>query len=159
MRKIPTIFLQGVIFLIGVATLALLIWLPTTEGRATNLDLFSIYADPFILYGYGTSTLFFSALYNAFKLLGYIGQNKAFSTKSLKALRNIKHHAILFSLFIVVAGVYIKLGHNQDDDPAGFLGLCAIATFIAIVIATAAAVFERLIQKAIEIKSENDLTI
>lgn len=45
--------------------LIILIWFPLTEGRATHLDLFSTYADPFILYGYGASIAFFVALYNA----------------------------------------------------------------------------------------------
>jgi hypothetical protein len=34
-----------------------------------------------------------------------------------------------------------------------------IATFASIVIATAAAVFERVLQNAVDIKSENDLTV
>jgi hypothetical protein len=32
-------------------------------------------------------------------------------------------------------------------------------TFISIIIATAAAVFERTLQSAVELKSENDLTV
>ena len=76
MKRISTAFLQTVIVLIGIVALIILIWFPLTEGRATHLDLFSTYADPFILYGYGASMAFFVALYNAFRLLGYIGQNK-----------------------------------------------------------------------------------
>ena len=52
MKQISIVFLQAVIVLIGMVILAILIWLPLTEGRATNLDLFTIYADKFILYGY-----------------------------------------------------------------------------------------------------------
>lgn len=58
MKRISTVFLQAVIILIGIVALVILIWFPLTEGRATNLDLFSIYADPFILYGYGASIAF-----------------------------------------------------------------------------------------------------
>jgi hypothetical protein len=46
MKRISIIFLQAVIVLIGIAALAILIRLPLTEGRAANLDLFSIYFDP-----------------------------------------------------------------------------------------------------------------
>src|SRR5690348_1197059 len=159
MKRIPTLFLQAVIVLIGLVVLAALIGLPLTEGRATNLDLFSIYADPFILYGYATSIAFFIALYKAFKLLGYIGQNKVFSPGSVKALKSIKRCAIVLSVLIVLAGVYVRLFHSKDDDPAGFLALCIVTTFVAIVIATAAAIFEKLLQNAIDMKSENDLTI
>ncbi len=77
-EKISTIFLQVVVVLIGIVALAIMIRFPLTEGRAANLDLFSIYADPFIIYGYLASIAFFVALYQAFKLLGYIGQNKVF---------------------------------------------------------------------------------
>src|SRR5687767_1728672 len=86
MKQRSTIFLQVVIVLIGILALAIMIRFPLTEGRAANLDLFSIYSDPFILYAYAASIPFFIALYKAFKLLGYIGQNKAFSLNSARAL-------------------------------------------------------------------------
>jgi hypothetical protein len=136
-----------------------MIRLPLTEGRATNLDLLSIYADPFLVYVYLASIAFFVALYQAFKLLGYIGQNKVFSLNSVKALRTIKYCAILLSILIVMAGLYIRMFHAKGDDPAGFLAMCIVTTFISIVIATAAAVFEKTLQSAVDIKSENDLTI
>ena len=91
MKRISTIFLQAVIVLISIVALAILIWFPLTEGRATNLDLFSIYFDPFILYGYATSIAFFVALYKAFILLGYIRQNKVFSSNTVKNLKSIKY--------------------------------------------------------------------
>ena len=158
MKKSSTIFLQVVIVLIGIGALALMLRFPLTEGRAVNLDLFSIYADPFIVYMY-LAIAFFVALYQAFKLLGYIGQNKVFSLSSVKALRNIKYCAIVLSILIVMAGLYIRIFHAKDDDPAGFLAMCIVTTFISILIATAAAVFERTLQNAVDLKSENDLTV
>ena len=159
MKKSSTIFLQVVIVLIGIVVLAIMIRFPLTEGRATNLDLFSIYADPFILYAYLASIAFFVSLYQAFKLLGYIGQNKVFSLNSVKALRTIKYCAITLAGSIVMAGIYIRIFHATEDDPAGFLALCIVTTFISIVVATAAAVFERTLQSAVDLKSENDLTV
>ena len=161
MKKSSTIFLQVVVVLIGIVALAIMIRFPLTEGRATNLDLFSIYADPFIIYGYLVSIAFFIALYQAFKLLGYIRQNKVFSLESVKSLRNIKHCAIVLSCLIVIAAIYIRVSFNgnADDDPAGFIAVSIVATFISIVVATAAAVFERTLQSAVEIKSENDFTV
>ena len=148
MKRGLILFLQAVIVALGVVALAIMIRFPLTEGRAANLDLFSIYADPFIVYGYLASIAFFVALYQAFKLLGYIGQNKAFSLNSVKALRNIKYCAIILSILIVMAGLYIRIFHAEGDDPAGFLALCIVTTFISIVIATAAGVFERTLQSA-----------
>jgi hypothetical protein len=154
-----TKFLQAVIVLIAVVALVLMIRLPLTEGRAANLDLFSIYADPFILYGYVASIAFFIALYKAFKLLGYVGQNRIFSSNSVNTLRSIKYCAIALSILIIAAAGYIKISHNKNDDPAGFIAMCIIITFVCIVVATVAAIFEKVLQNAIDIKSENDLTI
>ena len=159
MKRVSIIFLQVVIVLIGIVALAILIRFPLTEGRAANLDLFTIYFDPFILYGYAASIAFFVALYKAFKLLGYIGQNKVFSSNSVKTLKSIKYCAIILSILIMLAGLYIRLFHNKEDDPAGFLAICIVTTFVSIVFATAAAIFEKLLQNAIDMKSENDLTI
>ena len=149
--------------LIGIVALFIMIRFPLTEGRAVNLDLFSIYADPFIVYGYLASIAFFVALYQAFKLLGYIGQNKVFSLSSVKASRTIKYCAIILSFLIVIAAIYIRISFSvksvTDDDPAGFMAVSIVTTFISIVIATVAAVFEKTLQSAIDIKSENDLTV
>ena len=136
-----------------------LIRFPLTEGRAVNLDLFSIYFDPVILYMYVASVPFFVALYQAFKLLGYIGQNKVFSLSSVKALRIIKYCAIAIAGFVVLGEIGLMLTQSGQDDAAGPMALGVIITFISIVIATAAAVFEKLLQSAIAIKSENDLTV
>lgn len=159
MKRASTIFLQALIVLIGISTLAFLIRLPLTEGRAANLDLLSIYSDPFILYGYSASIFFFVGLYQAFKLLGYIGLNKVFSSNSIETLKKIKYCAIALGILIVAAGLYIKNFHHKDDDPAGFLAICIVTTFACFVVATAATIFKQKLQNAIDMKSENDLTI
>ena len=156
MKKSSTIFLQVDIVALGIVALAIMIRFPLTEGRAVNLDLFSIYSDPFIMYGYLASIPFFVALYQAFTLLGYIQQNKVLSLSSVKALRNIKYCAIILSASIVMAVLFIMTSHNKDDDPAGFIAIGILTTFISIIIATAAAVFERTLQSAVDIKSAKD---
>jgi hypothetical protein len=160
MKKSSTIFLQVVIILIGIGALALMLWEPHIEGRNAHATLFEIYfKDPFLAYAYIASISFFVALYQAFKLLGYIGQNKVFSLNSVKALRTIKYCAIVLSILILMAALYIRIFHAKDDDPAGFIAVCIVTTFISIVIAAAAAVFEKTLQSAVDIKSENDLTV
>ena len=158
-KKISTVFLQVVVVLISMVALAILIVFPTKEGRAENLDLFHIYADPLILYSYAASIAFFVALYKAFNLLGYIGRNQVFSIDSVKTLKGIKYCAIILGISIVLAGVYIRIFHSAEDDPAGFIAMCILTTFACIVVATAAAIFEKILQNAVDIKSENDLTI
>ena len=150
MKRGSIIFLQIVVVLIGFVALAIMVRFPLTEGRATNLDLVSIYADPFLVYGYLASIAFFVALHQAFKLLGYIGQDKVFSLNSVKALRAIKHCVIVLGILIVMAGLYIRIFHAKDDDPAGFLAVCVVTTFISIVVAATADVFERILQSAVD---------
>lgn len=159
MKKKSIIFLQAVILLIGIIAAAILIRLPLTEGRAANLDLLGIYSDPFILYGYAASIAFFVTLYKAFRLLGYIRQHKVFSSDTIKALKSIKYCAMILSGLIVAAGIYIRIFHHKEDDPAGFLAICIVTAFASIVVATAAAIVEKVLQNAIDIKSENDMTI
>ena len=135
-----------------------LIWFPQLEGRAAHLDLVSIYMDPLIIYAYIGSIPFFIASYQALALLGHIDSNKIFSQPSVNAVRNIKYCAITLSGFIVLGILYIRLT-VINDDPAGVTALGIFTTFAAIVIATAAAVFQKLLQNAVDIKSENDLTV
>ena len=108
MKRSSTIFLQVVIVLIGIGALALLLWEPHLEGRNTHATLFEIYfKDPFLAYAYLASIPFFVALYQAFKVLGYAGQNKVFSQAAVKALRTIKYCAIAIIGFVAVSVIFM----------------------------------------------------
>ena len=158
MKKGSTIFLQVIIVLIGVGALTLLLWEPHLEGRNAHATLFQIYFnDPFLAYAYIGSISFFVALYQAFKVLGYVGQNKVFSQAAVKALRTIKYCAIAIIGFVAVGEIFIML--NKSDDRAGGVFMGVLITFGSVVIATAAAMFARILQSAVDIKSENDLTV
>lgn len=159
MKKGSTIFLKGVLVLVALLTLFLLILLPKVEGRAADLDLLHIYADPFIIFGYIVSIPFFVVLFQAFRLLGYIGQNNIFSTSSVHALRTIKISASAFALLMIMALVYIRVVYDRNDDPAGFIAIGVIATFVAAVVATTAGIFEKTTQKGVDLQSEHDLTV
>lgn len=159
MKRTSIIFLQAVIALIGILALVLLIRFPMLEGRAANLTLWEIYSDPFILFGFVASVPFFVALFKAIRLLAFISQDKLFTSTALNTLKHIRYCAMIVGVSIVLAGLYIAVFHHKDDDPAGFLGMCIITTFISVTVATAIAVLERLLQRAVNLKSENDLTI
>ena len=90
MKKSSTVFLQVVIMLIGIVALAIMIRFPLTEGRAINLDLFSIYSDPFIIYGYIAFIAFFIVLYQAFKLLGIYRAKQSILTKLCESFKDYK---------------------------------------------------------------------
>ena len=155
---VPTIFLQAVIVLIGIGALAVMLWEPNIEGRNAHATLFEVYfKDPFLAYAYVASIPFFVALYQAFKILGYAGQNKVFSPTAVKALRTIKYCAIAIIGFVAVGEMFIMLGDSDDRAGGVFMGI--LITFGSIVVAAAAAMFERILQNAVDIKSENDLAV
>lgn len=158
MKRGSTLFLKVVLLIIAIAALTGMIIFPQTEGKAANLDLFSIYSDPLIIYSFIASIPFFFGLYQAFKLLNLIDDNKAFSQKAVNTLRNMKLASVGLIGFILIALIWIRFFAN-GDDPAGPMAVGIVQTFAIAVIGTAAAVFQKLLQNAVDIKSENDLTV
>lgn len=158
MKKGSTLFLKLVICLVAILAFVGMIWFPQTEGRAANLDLISIYADPLIVYAYIASIPFFVGLYQAFKLLNFIDANKAFSQGAVNTLRNMKFASFAVIGFIVLAIFYIRF-FVKGDDSAGPIALGIYLSLAFGVIATAAGIFQKLFQNAVDIKSENDLTV
>ncbi len=91
-KRSSTVFLQIVIVLIGIDALAFMLWEPNIEGRNAHSTIFEVYfKDPFLAYAYIAAIPFFVALYQAFKVLGYAGQNQVFSQAAVNALRTIKY--------------------------------------------------------------------
>jgi hypothetical protein len=158
MKKSSTIFLQVVIVLIGIGALVLLLWEPHLEGVNAHASFFQVYLDPFIALVYAGSIPFFIALYQAVKVLGYAGHNKIFSQAAVNALRTIKYCALAIIGFVVAEEIFIMLNHGSDDAAGGvFMGV--LITFGSIVVAAASAMFERILENAVDIKSENDLVV
>jgi hypothetical protein len=158
MKQGSTLFLKIAVFIIGTPVLALCIFgLPWLANNSVNPDYAHILY-PILIIMYVSVIPFFVALYQAFKLLNYIDKNKAFSELSVKALKNIKYCAITISGLYVVGMPFFYILAELDDAPGIMLiGLGII--FASTIIAVFAAVLQRLLQEAIDIKSENDLTI
>jgi hypothetical protein len=158
MKRTSTAFLQIVIVIIGVGALAFLLWEPHIEGRNAHATVFEVYfKDPFLALVYIGSIPFFVGLCQGYKVLGYAGRNQIFSQAAVKALRTIKFCAVAIIAFVAVGEIFI-LTNDSDDRPPGVV-MGVLITFGSIVIATAAATFERILQKAADLKSENDLTV
>jgi hypothetical protein len=157
MKRSSTIFLQIVIVLIGIGALAFMLWEPHVEGVNAHATLFEMYFNLFVAYVYIASIPFFVALYQAFRVLGYAGQNQVFSQEAVKALRTIKYCALAMIGFVAISVIFM-IGGDRDDRPGGTF-MRILITFPSIVVATAAAMFERILQNAVDLKSENDLTV
>lgn len=159
MKRSATVFLQVVTVLVGLGALALLLWEPQIEGRNANATIFQIYFnDPFLAYVYAGSIPFFVALHQAFQVLGYAGRNQVFAAAAVKSLRTIKYSALATIALLAGAEVFLLLGSGDDDRAGGVIMGIGIA-FAFIVVAAGAATFERILQSAVELKSETDLTV
>lgn len=156
MRKNSTLFLKIVIVTLGISALAFLLWEPHLEGRNVNATIFQMYFnDPFLAYAYLASIPFFVALYQVFRLLGYIGEDNVFTLNSLRTLRIIRRCVTTLVGFTVTAEAYLFIAQPDDDIAGGvFVGLLIILVFGVIV--SVVAMFERILQDAVDIKFESD---
>ncbi|WP_043930579.1 DUF2975 domain-containing protein [Bacillus sp. EB01] len=158
MKRGSTLFLRLALFLIGTPVLAFgsfgLYWLMRNPANPEYAHI--LY--PIVIGMYVSAIPFFTALYQAFKLLGFIDKNKAFSDLSVHALRKIKISAMVFSGIYVVILPFVFMVAELDDAP-GLVIVGMVPVFAGLVIAVFAAVLHRLLKEAIDIKSENDLTV
>ncbi|QHA90867.1 DUF2975 domain-containing protein [Bacillus sp. N1-1] len=160
MKKVTTLFLKIAVILLGVPVLALCIFLvPEIADLSAELfpEFILIKVLVYIVFD-GSAIPFYFALYQAFKLLHYIDKNKAFSDLSVKALKKIKYCAITISILHVLALPMFYLFAEVDDAP-GVVIVGLVVPFASMVIAVFDAVLQKLLQEAIFIKSENDLTV
>ncbi|PEL07686.1 DUF2975 domain-containing protein [Bacillus sp. AFS017336] len=160
MKQGSTLFLKIVVMLIGIPVLALCIFIvPEIANYAAKLyPKIALMKYLIFIDLYAAAIPFYFALYQAFKLLIYIDQNKAFSELSVNALKNIKLSAIAISVLYVLGLPLFYLIADMDDAP-GIIVIGMILIFASMVIAVFAAVLQRLLKEAIDIKSENDLTV
>ena len=158
-RKLLTIFaeisfLKAVIVLIGLGVLALCVFVLPAGIRSDQTGAYR----PILAGFYVPAIPFFVALYQALKLLGFIEKNKAFSEFSVSALKKIKYCALIISVLFTVSMPYIFYVAELDDAP-GVALIGFVIIFASFVIGVFAAVLQKLIQNAVDIKSENDLTV
>lgn len=158
MKKGSTLFLRFVVIVLGLIIFGIaFVGLPWVIGEVKEyypkIVLYPIVAGMYI-----TAIPFYFALFQVWELLGLIDDNYAFSYESVDSLRKIKISAY------AIAGIYtlmlpILYIIAEVDDAPGILAIPLIVTFAAMVIAVFAAVLEKLLREAVNIKSDNDLTI
>lgn len=154
MKQVSTLLLKAVIVLIGLGVLAIcLVALP----YALITDVTGYYR-PIVIGMYVPAIPFFIALWQGLKILNLIDTNEAFSERAVNALKTIKYCGFAISVIYVLGMPYIFYAANLDDAPGVVLIACIIVGS-SFIIASAAALFQKLFQNALDIKSENDLTV
>jgi hypothetical protein len=158
MKLGSTLFLKIAVILMGLPVLALGIFgvfflINNPVNSEYDQILYPLFAGMYL-----SAIPYFGALFQAFKLLSYIDKNQAFSELSVTALKNIKFCAIAFSGLYVAILPFVYVVAELDDAP-GLILVGGVPIFASLVIAVFAAVLQRLLREAIDIKSENDLTV
>jgi hypothetical protein len=154
MKPVSTLFLKGVLIVMALAVAGFCLIVLPIGIRAEDSGMYR----PILIGLYVPAIPFFVALWQSFKLLNLIDGNKAFSEASVKAFKAIKYCGVSISALFLAGMPFIFSAADKDDAPGVVLiGLIIIGA--SFVIAVFAAVLQKLIQSAIEIKSENDLTV
>lgn len=158
MQRGPTIFLRITILLIGITVLALCVfWLPWLANyTATMYPEFSHLKYPVLFGLYLTAIPFIFALFQALRLLKQIEINHVFSLISVKTLKQIKFSAITISILYAIGSIYM-VTQSALHPSIAIIGLIII--FASLAVAVIASVIEKLLKRAVDFKSENDLTV
>lgn len=154
-----TTFLKVIIFLAGIAVLALCIWLPEIAIRDAKVHPDTAYfLIPFLVCAYGFCIAFSVALYQAYKLLTYIEKNNAFSELSLKSLKIIKKCAftVIFFILLGIVSLRVLAKVTGGDDAAGPISLCLMGILATSIIAAIVDVLQKPLKNILELKPEND---
>lgn len=152
--------MRAAVLLIGAGVLALCVFALPAMWRGGSEE-FPVASNAFLLIiigMYATAVPFFIALWQTLKLLGNIDRGQAFSPSSVTALRNIKRCAATIAV-LYVGGVPLLVPIAEAEDAPGLVVIGMAIASAPLVVAVFAAVLQKLLQHAMEIKSENDLTV
>ncbi|WP_338780569.1 DUF2975 domain-containing protein [Metabacillus sp. FJAT-52054] len=151
-------FLKITIFIIGLTILSLCIFLlPNLARDAAVMDPENAYLKIPVLMGlYLTAIPFFLALYQALKILNYIKRKDAFTDLSVISLGYVRNCAMAIIVLYVIGMIMLTV-LNALHPGIALLGIVII--FASLVIAVFSAILQELLRNAIQLKSENELTV
>lgn len=101
---------------------------------------------------------YFIGLIYAWRLLTLIDKGLAFSLASAKTIRAVTVCAGIISAVYIASLPFFYQWADKDDAP-GLVIIGMVLAGMPMVIAVCAALLGRLVREAVEIKSENDLTV
>lgn len=160
MNNLPTVLMRFVV--VGIAVLAIAVSLLLTfivySGWAREMPEYASLKYPLIVIFLLNVLPVIVAGFQLFKLLGYIDKKKAFSKLSIQAVRKIKYAMLTMTALYALVMPAVYFVADKDDAPGlvliGMLFVCAPLS-----VAIFASVVQGLFQNAIDLKTENDLTV
>lgn len=163
MKQKSTLLLKAAVILMGIPVMVSAVILLLQIGVTAFSEAMNGATLGYIVLGilaiiYLSMIPYYASLVQAYKLLTYIDHQEAFSDLSVASLKKIKQFAFVISgLYIVMLPLVAVIA--QWDDAPGLMIVGVLPAFTAFIIAIFAAVLERLLTEAIEMKKENELTI
>ncbi|WP_172195865.1 DUF2975 domain-containing protein [Saccharibacillus qingshengii] len=160
MQRGITLFLKAAVILIGLPILAIYIFVvPEIGNFAAELYPESSSIRIWVWIDlYATSIPFYWALVESFRLLVHIERRRAFSDLAVQALKKIKYCGMGVGGLFTLGMPLFYLMAERDDAP-GIIVIGMVIVFASLVIAVFAAVLQKLLQEAIAIQLENELTV
>ncbi|MUT67167.1 DUF2975 domain-containing protein [Paenibacillus sp. NEAU-GSW1] len=161
-KRISTLFLKIAVLVMGILVMGIL---PLVVCIFALLVLFRGTSDQFPGKVYLSDIVFFIpiipfyiALYQTYKLLLYIDNNIAFSELSVRALHVIKYCGFSESIIYLAMEPFL-FNVAKQEDASGIILLGLVAAFASFVLASFGALLKRLLQDALKLHSENELTV
>ncbi|WP_080873727.1 DUF2975 domain-containing protein [Oceanobacillus timonensis] len=160
MPKSSTVFLKTVVYLMGLLIFVLSIFLIpqfiNNISDGPSMVKWVIYP---IIIGFLLTTIpYYMALYQALRLLKLIDKNDAFSESAVFTLKKIKQYALIITGIYIVMMPFIYIFAEKDDAPGAII-IGFVPMFASFVIAVFASVLQKILKNALDIKTENDLTV
>lgn len=163
MKQVSTLFLKIAVVAMGIPVIALCIFallklLSLAFSHAVDGDTLGYIVLTTVTVVYITVIPFFMALYQTIKLLRYIEKEQAFSQLSVTSLTKIKNYAkIISGLYLIILPLIVIVA--KWDDAPGLILITMVLIGASFAVAVFSSVLQRLLQQAIEIKEENELTV
>lgn len=163
MKQGSTLLLKAAVIMMGVPVAALAVFLLLQVGTIAFSEAVDGSVLGYIIIGililmYISIIPYYASLVQAYKLLTYIDHSQAFSDLSVVALKKIKRFAFVISAIYALMLPLVYVVAEWDDAP-GLIVIGMLPIFAALVIGIFAAVLQRLLKEAIEMKLENELTV
>ncbi|NUN70473.1 MAG: DUF2975 domain-containing protein [Bacteroidetes bacterium] len=133
MKQTALRFVQGCIILIGIGSIALMLWEPHLEGRNAHATVWQIYfADPFLAFVYIASIPYYVAVVHIFRLTGNLRKDLFISGASLASFRTIRYCTFFLIGSIIIALMSIIVIQPDDDSAGGVaIGIFLLLFFTA----------------------------
>lgn len=152
--KSSTVFLKTIVILMSLGVLLVCTFVLPTGIRQSGWGDYR----PIILGMYATTIPFFIGLSHTYKLLVFIDSNTAFSHKTISSLKKIKYCGVIIGVMYFLGMPFIFRVAQLDDAP-GIVLIGLIFAGAPLIAALFASIMQTMFQNAIQIKTDNDLTV